>query len=261
MLAHQTFGQGHPLVFIHGWGANSALWRDWIAQYFSGYQVTLIDLPGHGQSAQLSADDEADNMRAWLEALLTVLPAKASIVGWSLGGLLAQSIALYHPQRVDKLVLVASSPCFVQKPDWLPALEVSLFSRYLQEVKHQTLGLLRSFFALQTIGSTQPKQLLKQLLPLINQVLLGHTQSLKEGLAILEHTDVREQLVAIQQETLWLFAEQDAIVPVALSAHIAQLQPKAKVMRIDYSGHLPFLEQPVEAARMINAFLEGGLSG
>lgn len=261
MLKQETFGQGRPLVFIHGWGANSALWRPWIVQYFPEYQITLIDLPGHGESEQLSASQDDNRIQAWLDALLAVLPAKASVVGWSLGGLLAQSIALQHPQRVDKLILLASSPCFVQKAGWLPALEVSLFARYLQEVTQQTLGLLRSFFALQTIGSAQPKQLLKQLLPLISQVLLGHVQSLKEGLAILAHSDLREQLVNLEQDTLWLFAEQDAIVPVALIEYITQLQPNANVMRIDNSGHLPFLAQPAETAKAIHQFLEGALGG
>jgi len=111
-LASEEFGQGPELVFLHGWGANSALWRSWIERHFVGYRITLIDLPGHGQSPQASWSDDA-LLDGWVDAIVAALPERAILVGWSLGGLLAQQIAWRYPQRVTSLVLMASSPCFV----------------------------------------------------------------------------------------------------------------------------------------------------
>lgn len=255
-LAIQQFGQGADLVFIHGWGANSALWRSWIEAHFADYRITLIDLPGHGQSPQLNVADE-QLLDAWLEAIVAVMPESSIIVGWSLGGLLAQALALRYPKRVRGLVLMATSPCFVQRDDWLPALEKSLFARYLTEVMQQTQVLLKSFFSLQALGSHQPKQLIKQLLPLVHQLIEGHQASLYQGLSLLQTIDLRTQLAQLTVPTLWLFADGDAIVPSALSSHIARLQPTAQVVIVNESGHLPFLAQPEQTCALIGSFLQG----
>ncbi len=255
-LAIQQFGQGSDLVFIHGWGANSKLWRSWIEGHFADYRVTLIDLPGHGQSPQLNVADE-QVLDAWLEALVVELPDSAVIIGWSLGGLLAQALALRYPERVQGLVLMATSPCFVQRDDWLLALETSLFARYLTEVMQQTQTLLKSFFSLQALGSQQPKQLIKQLLPLINQLIEGHQASLYQGLHLLKTLDFRAELVRLTVPTLWLFADADAIVPSSLMAEIERWQPQASCQLITASGHLPFLAQPSVTAEAIISFLQG----
>lgn len=255
-LAIQQFGQGADLVFIHGWGANSRLWRLWIESHFADYRITLIDLPGHGQSPQLNVADE-QVLDAWLEAIVAVMPDSSILVGWSLGGLLAQAIALRYPEHVEGLVLMATSPCFVQRDDWSSALETSLFARYLTEVMQQTQILLKSFFSLQALGSQQPKQLVKLLLPLMHQVANGHQASLYQGLSLLKTLDFRDQLGQLSVPTLWLFADGDAIVPSALSSHIGKLQPQAQVATISQSGHLPFLAQPEQTCALIGSFLQG----
>jgi pimeloyl-[acyl-carrier protein] methyl ester esterase len=145
----------------------------------------------------------------------------------------------------------------VQREDWLPALEKSLFARYLTEVMQQTQQLLKSFFSLQALGSQQPKQQIKQLLPLMSQVMSGHQLSLRQGLWLLQTLDMRYQLAELTMPTLWLFADADAIVPSSLMAEIAQWQPQASCHLITASGHLPFLAQPSVTAEAIISFLQG----
>jgi pimeloyl-[acyl-carrier protein] methyl ester esterase len=255
-LATKTIGQGRDIVLIHGWGADSRIWQAWAKQTFLGYRLTFIDLPGHGNSPELGADDTqiADS---WQNALLAVMPENAIVVGWSLGGLLAQRIALTRPERVSALILIATSPCFVQRTGWLSALEASLFSRYLTEVVTQTPSLLNSFTALQTLGSAYPKQLLKQLLALSNAQLACHHQSLKQGLLLLKELDLRAQLIEFLMPTLWLLGEQDAIVPDSLAQSLPSLQPQAQIQVIAQSGHIPFLSQAQMTTQAVHTFLQG----
>jgi len=255
-LATKVIGQGQEVVLIHGWGSDSAIWQDWAEQTFVGCRLTFIDLPGHGNSPELAVADSRV-AEAWQDALLAVMPARAMVVGWSLGGLLAQRLALSHPERVSALLLIASSPCFVQKQGWLPALEQSLFARYLTEVMTQTLTLLKSFVALQTLGSQKPKHLLKQLLPLLTDLLTTHQHSLKQGLQLLAQLDLRQEIAALAMPTLWLLGEQDAIVPVALAQALPSLQPQARIDLVADAGHLPFLSSPAQTSLLVNQFLQG----
>jgi len=254
MLATQCFGEGVNLVFIHGWRAHSDLWRGWIESHFTDYRVTLIDLPGHGNSDPISLTEDQPLMEDWQNAIVEALPEQAILVGWSLGGLLAQQIAICYPHRVKALILIASSPCFVQREDWLPALSRPLVHHYIQEVTNNAVALFKSFFMLQSMGSPNPRKLYQQLSSSL-MVLTTDIASLKQGLTLLEEVDLRSQLVQIQQPTLWLLGEKDAIVPLELSLELAQLQPHAQLVRLDNCGHLPFMTCPEGLAVSINRFL------
>lgn len=246
-----------PLVFIHGWGANKRLWQDWAEAAFPQRQLVFVELPGHGEQIPLAIDTDEDVEAAWLATVVAQLPPQAVLVGWSLGGLMAQAIALRYPERVSALILLASSPCFVQRADWLPALEKGLFARYLSEVLTHTQTLLKSFLSLQSLGDAKPRQLMKNLLPLLSMVgQTGGVTSLRQGLFLLEQLDFRAQLKQLQQPTLWLLADQDAIVPMQLADELVALQPQARIYVIQQSSHLPFMSQPEQTAQLIHLFLQ-----
>jgi len=254
MLATQCFGEGKDLVFIHGWRAHSDLWRHWIESHFVDYRVTLIDLPGHGNSDAVQLTDDQSLFDDWMNAIAQVLPENSIVVGWSLGGLLAQELAVKHPQRVRALILIASSPCFVQREDWLPALSRPLIHHYLQEVSNNAVALFKSFFMLQSLGSPNPRRLYQQLTSSL-MVLKTDISSLKQGLTLLEEVDLRAVLPQVKQPTLWLLGEKDAIVPIELWSELALLQPQALFKRLVNCGHLPFMTCPDELARNMNNFL------
>lgn len=254
MLATQRFGEGIDLVFIHGWRAHSDLWINWIQAHFVDYRVTLIDLPGHGNSAPIQLSDEHSLIDDWQNAIVEVLPERSILVGWSLGGLLAQQIAISHPEKVKALILMASSPCFVQREDWVPALSRPLIHHYIQEVTNNAVALFKSFFMLQSMGSPNPKRLYQQLVSSL-MVLSTDLPSLKQGLTMLEDVDLRPSLSSIKQPTLWLLGEKDAIVPVDLFIELSKMQPHAHFQRLPNCGHLPFMTCPNGLANSMQAFL------
>lgn len=243
------------LVLIHGWLANKQLWQTFAETYFSSFCVILLELPGHGSRPSLANDIAQESLlTAWQNDLLTQLPEKSTIIGWSLGGLLAQSLAINHPKRVEKLILLASSPCFVQRTNWKTGLSAHDFSRYLTDIHHNPEGLFKSFILLESLGSPKPKQTFKQVTEILFPITANH-HALAQGLELLDRVDLRAKLAQLTIPTLWLLAEADAIVPIELAEQLTQLHPQAQVHRLSNCGHLAFLTEAEQTAQAIKAFL------
>lgn len=106
MLWIQAEGQGPPLVLLHAVGTSGAIWWQHIPRLARRFRVLAVDLPGHGKSPRLQAPVNIEAMaEALYEALKgeTLLPAH--LVGLSLGGMVAQMLAVQHPLSVATLTL------------------------------------------------------------------------------------------------------------------------------------------------------------
>jgi pimeloyl-ACP methyl ester carboxylesterase len=111
VLAYDVRGRGSPLVMIQGMGVGRWGWEPVAARLARRFQVITIDNRGIGASdtppGHYSTRMMADDVLAVLDAAGI---QRASLIGTSLGGMIAQELALAHPERVDKLVLVATIP-------------------------------------------------------------------------------------------------------------------------------------------------------
>ena len=115
MSAHvEIIGQGQPLVMIHGWGMHSGVWQPLIKRLSKQYMLYLVDLPGMGNSRPV----EPYHLHSLADEIAQVIPGVSDVLGWSLGGLVAQRIALNQPDRIRRLILVGSTPCFVSNNEW-----------------------------------------------------------------------------------------------------------------------------------------------
>ena len=120
MNLHVTsIGQGPRLVLLHGWALNSHVWDDVVPRLASEFTLDCIDLPGHGSSPWQPGIHDLESLAA---AVAPHLDAQCNLLGWSLGAMVALELALAHPARIEKLVLVASTPKFVASDDWPSAM-------------------------------------------------------------------------------------------------------------------------------------------
>ena len=102
-------GDGPTLALIHGVGSSLESWDDVVSSLGSGYRIVRHDLRGLGKSTKIKGRYELTEFVDDFIALLDHLEIDAChVVGHSLGGLVAQGIAIFHPQRVNKLVLSAT---------------------------------------------------------------------------------------------------------------------------------------------------------
>ncbi len=252
-LHTETIGSGTDLVLLHGWGMNGAVWEALAEELSSRYRITTIELPGHGHSPY---SESLHSLQDWANACLTVAPKQAAWIGWSLGGLIATQAALNAPHRIAKLVLVASTPRFIQSDDWPHAVVRGSLSSFADTLCSDPQKTLERFLALQVRGSAEAKSTLRRLRQDLSHRPLPHPDALDRGLHLLRESDLRQQLSQLQCPTLWLLGERDTLTPASVAEDIRQLLPSAEIRRLPGSGHAPFLSHPAESTSALKKFLE-----
>lgn len=250
-LYTETTGRGPELVLLHGWGLHGGIWDTFAPLLEDAFRVTRIDLPGHGHSAW-SGEDDVDAITA---AVLAAAPLHASWAGWSLGGMIALRAALLQPVRVNALVCIASSPCFVRRPGWQSAMLPQLLDSFAVELERDYVHTLNRFLALQVRGSANATAVLKRL----RETLLARAQPRREGLRagldVLRNADLRTAARRLHCPALLVMGERDTLVPEAAGRAAAALLPDAQLAVIGAAGHAPFISAPDAVAGRLREFL------
>jgi pimeloyl-[acyl-carrier protein] methyl ester esterase len=239
-LYHQTTGSGPDLVLLHGWGMSGAVWERVLPHLARNHRVWRIDLPGHGASGY---DPRSASLEEWASACLAVAPERACWVGWSLGGQIALQCALLAPRRVERLLLVASTPRFVQGEGWAHAMEtqtLQLFGQTLQRNPRQTLA---RFLSLQLQGDEAVRETLRLLRREVARRPEPDPLALQHGLDLLQRVDLRERLGELTCPLRWLLGERDTLVPATVGPDLESLSG-AGADRVPGAAHVPFLSHP-----------------
>jgi len=249
----ESYGEGAPLLLIHGWGMHGGIWGGMVEQLAQHCRVICVDLPGHGASGPLP-EFGLDRL---VHELSTQFDEPLSICGWSLGGQVALRWAAMHPHQVERLVLLASTPCFVQRADWPHATEEDTLQDFASALMENHAQTLRRFLALQVRGSENERELLAGLRSQLFSRGEPDVNALRGGLEILRKTDLRDLLPQLQQPVLVVAGERDMLMPAAASGYMAQTLPNAQLVNVAGAAHAPFLSHPeIVVERMVD-FLHG----
>ncbi len=241
------------ITLIHGWGAESSIWQQWATDEFAEhYNITLIDLPGFGDSPQLATTDNLE--QDWLDALAKVLPNKTHLLGWSLGGLLAQQLTLQYPQKITSLVCLASTPRFTQNDGWTRSVSPQIIGDFIKSIALEINGVLKKFWRLQLQGSKNSKQLMKDLINHMSNRKTPKLKPLNQGLILLKDMDNRSLLKNISIPTLWILGEKDPLIPQDIRLNLAKLQPLAEINILEGGTHIPFFSHPQQTAAILLNF-------
>ncbi len=245
-------GEGPNLVLLHGWGLNSGVWSAVLPLLSRHFRVIQVDLPGHGANRGLLPDNY--DLSSLAALVSEVLPDEAILLGWSLGGLVAQQLALRYPNRVRALCLVASSPKFSADDDW-PGIDGEVLRGFSGQLRRDADKTLARFLAIQAMGSEQPRQEVRMLRQAIDDNGAPAAAALSGGLDILHQADLRGSLAELKMPTLWLFGRLDSLVPRRAIEPIMSLVPKAHLEILPRASHAPFISHPQEFSAALFTFL------
>lgn len=246
----EVTGQGAPLVMLHGWGMHGGVFAGLAQRLARRYIVHRVDLPGHGASARstFTLDGIVSRLAARFEGPVHVL-------GWSLGGLVAQHWALRQAAQVQQLILVAGTPCFTRREDWPHGMSAHTLAQFGAELEHDPAATLRRFLALQLRGSAQERELLAALRAQLASRAEPDMAALRGGLDILREADLRADLPQLKQPVLLIAGGRDRLTPPQASHAMAAVLPQARLLEIDDAAHVPFLSHAEICASAIEDFL------
>jgi esterase len=109
-LHHQIYGQGKPLIVLHGLLGSLRNWHSVSQKLADHFQVVAVDLPNHGRSPHRAHMDYPGLAADLADFIQTHHLARAQVLGHSMGGKVAMQLALLHPQLIDRLIVVDISP-------------------------------------------------------------------------------------------------------------------------------------------------------
>lgn len=241
-------GEGVPLVLLHGFGGDINIWvfnQEALAE--GGRTVYAVDLPGHGGSTKDVGEGDLASLVRVVEGFMGEMGVeKAHLLWHSMGGAVAASLAIQHPEKVQSLSLIASAGLGEEiNGDYI---EGFIAANRRKEMKN-ALGLL---FATPDLVNRQ----------LVNDVIrFKRLDGVDEALRKLadnlfpngKQADVPD-LSGVEVPMLVVWGREDKIVPVA---HSENAPTNARVEVLDDTGHMPQMEASGQTNRLIGEFLDG----
>ena len=251
------------LIFIHGL---SGCWQNWLEQiphFASDHRVIAVDLPGFGQSEMPAEDISISGYAEAIDALMTEIGIdSARIVGNSMGGFIGAELAIQHPARVERLVLVAAAGLSVEtiRTERTSGLRhraenVVFFTLgHIASRSHQVALRKRLRGALLLIVAAHPSKLPG---PLAAQQVLGSGKpGFSDALEAMFHYPLRDRLEKISCPTLIIWGDKDRLVPLKDASIFQELIPGSRKIVYEDTGHISMMERPARFNADVRAFLQ-----
>jgi pimeloyl-[acyl-carrier protein] methyl ester esterase len=232
-----TAGGGRDLVLLHGWGLHSGAWDELVPALAARVRVHAIDLPGHGHSAAVPAGSFDDTV----EGLAAHVPKGSSVCGWSLGGLLALALAHRFPDRVSRLALVATSPCFVERPGWRNGMKAATLEGFAGALREDRDAMLKRFVALNAMNGAHGREAVRAFTARLQQRGAPSSEALAATLGWLRDVDLRDVVPALAARDLVIVhGSRDMIASVKAARWMSGQLPRSALHVFEDGAHMPF---------------------
>lgn len=245
-LSPGAVGDGAPsLVLIHGSGVSARYWLEQLEGLADVARVVAVDLPGHGDSDPVH-DPSLESYAATVAGLIRALDLGPSIlIGHSLGGAVALTLAARQPELARALVLIASC---AKLPPSNAALE-HLFAWLPGPVRRLV------FFATAKRLLFSPGAAPDTVRLAMEEIRGCRLETLRRDIAVATAMDLRHLAAAVSVPTVVIAGSRDALTPPALSVALGEAIPQARVVVLEGAGHMVHLEAPGRVNDEIRALI------
>ena len=246
----RSSGSGRSLVFIHGLGWDCRMWSRELQLLSPSYRVIAADTRGHGLSSRPAGPyGVVDIAQDWIGVIEALDLGRVCLVGFSQGGLVAQTIALTRPDLVGALVLACTAgrvgnagpetgrdrrSAALVDGDPLAAARIVAACLFSDRWRGDHPAYVEEF-ALQWAGAAP--------------------EPLKAAIAAAKGLDLRKRLHSLAVPTLVMAAAEDRIMPPAAARELTALIPGAETVTVPASGHMLPVEQPEAFHAALSNFL------
>lgn len=240
------------LVFLHGISGAAAGWREPMTRFAAhGWRCLAWDMPGYGASPAVTEFRFPDLARLLGHMLDRVGIGEVTLVGHSMGGMVALEASVQWPERVRALVLAATSPAFAGNDE-------AFRQRFLaQRLGPLDQGLTMAQLAARVLPASAGPGADPAGMALAADIMAAiPVPAYRAAMRCLTHFDRRPALPRLPMPTLCLAGEHDQTAPPALMRRMAAHIPHARYTELPATGHLMHFEQPDAFCEAVGAFVE-----
>jgi pimeloyl-ACP methyl ester carboxylesterase len=252
-ISYRIFGNGEPLLLLHGFGGSMDVWDPTLLKLLSeSHTVIVFNNRGVGNTTlgekQYSMSQLAEDASGLLDALGI---HKADVMGWSMGGMIAQELAVSHPDRINRLILYATS-CGGE--GFIPPQQDALnaFANRSGSAEQRWARVVPYLF---TNEWTETHPSYWDAMPRNTQVSSNNTLNLELD-ASFSWKGVCNQFEQFKGPTLIITGTEDQMIPSSNSLAIAERIPGAWLLQLENGGHGMMYQYPEKMSKVIQTFLD-----
>jgi pimeloyl-ACP methyl ester carboxylesterase len=241
------------VVLLHGYLENMLVWEEFVPLLYKDVRVITLDIPGHGISEVKGEIHTMDYLADTLAAALDKLGVKsATIVGHSMGGYMALAFAERHADRTDGVVLLHSTPyADSDEKKKNRQREISLVKSGKKELLTRTAP--EAGFAVENRNRFRTE--IEDLQQTIYLTEDAGIVALLNGM--IERKAQSEMLHSLGKPILFILGRKDGYITPEIAAKMVAEHPEAKVVWLENSGHMGFIEEPKACAAALLDFVRG----
>ncbi|MCH5329761.1 MAG: alpha/beta hydrolase [Alistipes sp.] len=239
------------VVLLHGYLESMLVWEDFVPCLYKEMRVVTLDLPGHGISEvkgeEHSMEWLADTIRAMLDKLNI---AKCTLVGHSMGGYAALAFCAKYPERLDGIVLLSSTPnADSEEKRANREREIALVKAGKKDLLARTAP--AAGFANDNVRAM--RDYIDDLAETVHLTEDAGIVALLNGMK--NRSDMNDMLRGSGVRQMFIFGRKDNYISTEVAEGLASAHPSARVVWLEESGHMGFLEEPEACASAIRDFV------
>lgn len=239
------------IVLLHGYLESMLVWDDFVPLLYKHVRVVTLDLPGHGISV---VDGECHSMEFLADTAAAGIRAlgidRCTVVGHSMGGYVALALCERHPDLLDGLVLLSSTPN-ADTPE-----KQENRRREIEIVKSGRKELLARVAPAAGFAEENRARLRDAIEDLTEQVYVTEDAGIVALLnGMIARKDRNELLRTTRVPVLFVLGRKDGYIPAETAERMVAEHPEAQVAWLEHSGHMGFLEEPETTAEALLRFV------